>query len=65
MTAAARQKLATPQEVSEHYQIPVETLYQWRRRRIGPRWAKLGHHVRYRWADVERFFDERAKAGAA
>lgn len=57
-----RRPLATPKEVSEHYQIPEETLYQWRRRKIGPRWAKLGHHIRYRWVDVERYFDERATA---
>lgn len=59
-----RRPLATAKEVSEHYQIPEETLRQWRRRKQGPRWAKIGHHVRYRWVDVERYFDQRA-VGAA
>ncbi len=59
-----RTALATPRDVSDHYQIPEETLRQWRRRKIGPRWAKIGHHVRYRWVDVEKYFDEHA-VGAA
>ncbi len=59
-----RRPLATAKEVSEHYQISEETLRWWRTRKQGPRWAKIGHHVRYRWADVEKYFDQRAQGAA-
>ena len=59
-----RRPLATVEEVAEFYGIPVQTLYQWRHRRIGPRAAKVGRHLRYRWEDVERYFDELTRAAA-
>lgn len=39
--------LLTPEEVSKILRIPVGTLAQWRYRRIGPPYLKIGHHVRY------------------
>lgn len=55
-----RRPLATVEEVSEYLGVPVQTLYQWRWRGIGPKSARVGRHLRYRWSDVERWFDERA-----
>jgi hypothetical protein len=34
----------------------VSTLEQWRWRRTGPKWSKVGRHVRYAWSDVEEWF---------
>lgn len=62
--SGTRRPLATVEEVAAYYGVPVQTLYQWRHRRIGPRGAKVGRHLRYRWEDVERYFDERAEAAA-
>ena len=51
------QRLATPHEVADHLGIPPATLYQWRHRGIGPRAARVGRHLRYRWADVDAWVD--------
>ncbi|MEV5691130.1 helix-turn-helix transcriptional regulator [Micromonospora globbae] len=60
----ARQPLASAEEVATYLGVPVATLYQWRHRGAGPRASKVGRHLRYRWADVERYLDEQAKAAA-
>ncbi len=45
--------LATQEEVAEYLRVPPSTLEQWRWRKVGPRWSKVGRYVRYDWADVE------------
>lgn len=60
-----RRPLATPEQVAEYLNVPLNTVYDWRRKRTGPRASKVGVHLRYRWSDVEQWLDERAKAGAA
>jgi excisionase family DNA binding protein len=52
-----RRPLASPEELSEYLGVPVNTLYQWRHRGIGPKALKVGRHLRYRWADVEEWLD--------
>lgn len=47
--------LATPAQVSDYLGVPVNTLTQWRYRGIGPRYVKVGRHVRYDWRDLERW----------
>nr|WP_084213005.1 helix-turn-helix domain-containing protein [Micromonospora purpureochromogenes] len=47
-------------EVSAFLRVPVGTLYQWRHRRIGPRAAKVGRHLRYNPADVRAWLEEQA-----
>jgi excisionase family DNA binding protein len=60
-----RRALATSAEVAEFLGIPVRTLDQWAYRGVGVRYARVGRHRRYRWEDVERYFDEHASDGAA
>jgi predicted DNA-binding transcriptional regulator AlpA len=38
-----------------HPGVPVTTVYQWRTKRYGPVGLRIGKHVRYRPADVERW----------
>lgn len=57
-TATDRRPLASQDEVAAYLGVPKRTVIDWRRRGIGPRGRKVGRHVRYRWADVERWFDE-------
>lgn len=52
--------LGTPEQVAEFLGVPVATLYQWRHRGSGPRASRVGRHIRYRWADVERWLDEQS-----
>lgn len=59
-----RRALATTEEVAAYLGVPPRTLQRWRYRGTGPRWAPVGRHVRYDWADVEKWFDSQAKAAA-
>lgn len=52
--------LATPPEVAEYLGVPPRTLEMWRYRRTGPRWSKVGRHIRYRWADVDAWLGNQA-----
>ncbi|MEU1813433.1 helix-turn-helix domain-containing protein [Micromonospora aurantiaca (nom. illeg.)] len=56
--------LATAEQVSEFLGVPVATLYQWRHRGVGPRGAKVGRHLRFRWADVEKWFEDQTSGGS-
>lgn len=56
--------LLTPEEVSAILSLPVETLYQWRRRRIGPPGFRVGRHLRYD-PDEFRQWLKSMRAGAA
>ena len=55
-------RLLTPNEVANVLQVPAGTLPQWRYLRRGPRYVKVGRHVRYRPADVEHWIDEQTTA---
>lgn len=48
-----RRPLATPEELAAFLQVPLLTLYNWRRRRIGPKGIRVGKHIRYDWRDVD------------
>ena len=45
----------TVDELAARLRIPKATLYQWRSRGEGPRAVRIGRHLRYRLADVERW----------
>lgn len=42
----------SPAELAERYDLPLETIYGWQKTRTGPRFLKVGRHVRYRLSDV-------------
>jgi hypothetical protein len=52
--------LWTIEDVSRYLRIPVETLYQWRRKRLGPPARKIGKHLRYEPRAVKSWFDGQA-----
>jgi Helix-turn-helix domain len=58
----------TPSQLSDRWQVPVRTLYDWQRRRYGPRAVRFGRgergQLRYRLSDVERFEREQEAAEA-
>jgi excisionase family DNA binding protein len=52
---ARPENLASGAEVAEVLGIPEKTLTQWRSDDKGPKYLKVGKHVRYRWTDVNRW----------
>lgn len=45
----------TPVDIAERYGVPIATVYQWRTKNYGPAGIRIGRHVRYKLADVERW----------
>ncbi|MYW71634.1 hypothetical protein Ae168Ps1_1625 [Pseudonocardia sp. Ae168_Ps1] len=50
-------KLWSIQDLADYLGVPVQTVYQWRKKDYGPRGVKVGKHVRFRPAEVERWLD--------
>jgi excisionase family DNA binding protein len=50
------ERLWTPTEVAAYLGVPVQTLYQWRRKRTGPPGCRVGRHLRYDPAAVRAWF---------
>ena len=51
------ERYLTPADVAELLGIPVETLYQWRRKRTGPPAFRVGRHLRYDPARLREWVD--------
>jgi hypothetical protein len=45
-------RLWTPVEAAQYLGVATQTLAQWRARRVGPAYCKLGVAVRYRESDM-------------
>jgi predicted DNA-binding transcriptional regulator AlpA len=56
----------TPDDLVEMFELPsVETVYQWRRKRTGPRGFRVGRHLRFDPADVRPWVDSQRDMAAA
>jgi predicted DNA-binding transcriptional regulator AlpA len=42
----------TRAEVADRYKLPLKTIAEWASKGTGPRYARIGKHVRYRLSDV-------------
>ncbi|MGW6917699.1 helix-turn-helix domain-containing protein [Kitasatospora sp. NPDC054939] len=40
-------RFLTPEDVAALFGVPLETVYQWRRKRTGPLGFRVGRHLRY------------------
>ncbi|GAB3123464.1 hypothetical protein GCM10027160_43840 [Streptomyces calidiresistens] len=49
----------TPLDLADLLGVPVETVYQWRRKRTGPRGFRVGRHLRFDPEDVRRWVASR------
>ncbi|MFF9217535.1 helix-turn-helix transcriptional regulator [Streptomyces viridosporus] len=54
----------TPVDLAGLLGVPVETIYQWRRKQTGPRGFRVGRHLRFDPEDV-RVWVESQMEGAA
>ncbi|WP_329334200.1 helix-turn-helix domain-containing protein [Streptomyces sp. NBC_00663] len=54
-------------DIAAIFDVPKETVYQWRKKRTGPPGFRIGKHVRYDPADVRDYVAQRKRAdiGAA
>ncbi|MGC8920171.1 helix-turn-helix domain-containing protein [Streptomyces sp. PG2] len=56
----------TPDDLVEMFDLPsVETVYQWRRKRTGPRGFRVGRHLRFDPEDVRAWVDAQRGGVAA
>ncbi len=53
----------TPDDIAEMFEVPKETVYQWRRKRTGPPGFRIGKHIRYDPADVRAYVMQRKRVG--
>ncbi|MFF7240455.1 helix-turn-helix domain-containing protein [Streptomyces collinus] len=53
----------TPDDIAKIFEVPKETVYQWRKKRIGPLGFRIGKYVRYDPADVRAYVAQRKSAG--
>jgi hypothetical protein len=60
LSERVRDDIAFPDQVAEALGISPDALKQMRYRGAGPRYIKVGARVRYRWSDVQKYFDEHA-----
>jgi hypothetical protein len=61
----AEPQYLAPSELSERWQgkITTQTLAQWRARKVGPAYTKLGGSVLYDLADVEAYEAKQRRGG--
>ncbi|MFJ2005820.1 helix-turn-helix transcriptional regulator [Streptomyces chartreusis] len=52
----------TPEDIAAMFGVPIETIYQWRKKRTGPPGFRIGKHLRYDPADVRAYVTQRKDA---
>lgn len=57
VSEADRRRLAKPQEIADYCGVPLGTVYQWSHRGGGPKFIKVGRHLRARWSDIDAWLD--------
>ncbi len=50
------------EDVANFLRVPVQTLYQWRKRDYGPPAARVGKHLRYDPAQVRAWLADMTRA---
>ncbi|MFE0809936.1 helix-turn-helix domain-containing protein [Streptomyces sp. NPDC058848] len=45
----------TPDDIASMFEVPLETVYQWRKKRTGPPGFRIGKHLRYDPADIRSY----------
>ncbi|MFD4143798.1 helix-turn-helix domain-containing protein [Streptomyces sp. NPDC058572] len=55
----------TPADIAELFDVPLETVYVWRKKRTGPPGFRVGKHLRYDPAAVHAWTTERMAANDA
>ncbi|MFJ9460343.1 helix-turn-helix domain-containing protein [Kitasatospora sp. NPDC101447] len=53
-----------PEDVAELFKVPLETVYQWRRKRTGPPGFRVGRHLRYHPDAVAQWVADQSREAA-
>ncbi|TWD14197.1 excisionase family DNA binding protein [Streptomyces sp. T12] len=54
----------TPIDMADLLGVPVETVYQWRRKQTGPRGFRVGRHLRFDPEDVRVWVESQMERAA-
>ncbi|THA98983.1 DNA-binding protein [Streptomyces sp. LRa12] len=54
----------SPVDLADLLGIPVETVYQWRRKQTGPRGFRVGRHLRFDPEDVRVWVESQMERAA-
>ncbi|KUL64770.1 DNA-binding protein [Streptomyces violaceusniger] len=65
LRAGLPDRYLTPDDIAELFEVPLETVYQWRKKRIGPPGFRIGKHLRYDPTDVHHYVRDRKAAPEA
>ncbi len=57
-------QLLTEEQVADSLQVPAETVRYWRQARKGPKFTRLGKHVRYTPDAVQEFIASNTQGSA-
>ncbi|WP_043470954.1 AlpA family transcriptional regulator [Kitasatospora sp. MBT66] len=63
-TAALPTRFLTPEDIASLLCVPLETVYQWRRKRTGPPGFRAGRHVRYHPDAVAQWVTDQTQQAA-
>lgn len=58
-------RLLSRREVADLLRVPVPTLEHWAFKGTGPRYFRVGRHVRYRLEDVQEWLEQHAAGGGS
>ncbi|TVL91939.1 excisionase [Streptomyces sp. SAJ15] len=55
----------SPEDLAGYLGVPVKSVYGWNYKGTGPKFRKVGRHVRYRPEDVEAWLNAQQGGGVA
>ncbi|MGW6746453.1 helix-turn-helix transcriptional regulator [Streptomyces sp. NPDC055025] len=59
LRAGLPDRYLTPDDIATMFSVPLETVYQWRKKRTGPPGFRVGKYIRYDPAAVRAWAQER------
>uniref|UniRef100_A0AAU1HU88 Helix-turn-helix domain-containing protein n=1 Tax=Streptomyces sp. NBC_00180 TaxID=2903632 RepID=A0AAU1HU88_9ACTN len=62
LRAGLPDRYLTTEDIAAMFGVPLETVYQWRKKRTGPPGFRIGKHLRYDPAEVRAYVTARKNA---
>ncbi|MEV7187664.1 helix-turn-helix domain-containing protein [Kitasatospora sp. NPDC093102] len=57
-------RFLTPEDIAAMFGVPLETVYQWRRKHTGPPGFRVGRHLRYHPDAVAHWVADQSREAA-